>query len=77
MDELSSSHFLNTEGLTMAETPKLSVGQALDKLRSSDRTKSKGTQRDERIDAPNEETKRLRAARQRLERDQGGGSTER
>jgi hypothetical protein len=67
--------FVNTRGLIMAETTKLSVGKALDKLRGKDDTKSKVTGRNERIDALNEETKRLRAARQRLERDQGGGST--
>ena len=59
----------------MAETTKLSVGKALDKLRGNDDSKSKATQRSERVDALNEETKRMRAVRQRLERDQGGGST--
>ena len=56
----------------MAETTRLSVGKVLDKLRGNDDARSKVTQRIERIDALNEEAKRMRAARQRLERDQGG-----
>ena len=59
----------------MAEITKLSVGQVLDKLRSTDVRKSKITRLDDKIDEIDEETRRLRAARLRLERDQRGGST--
>ena len=58
----------------MAETTKLSVGKALDKLRSPDVQKSKVTQLDEKIETLDRETKRLRAANRRLERDQKAGS---
>jgi hypothetical protein len=61
----------------MAETTKLSVGQALDKLRGADAPKTKMTRLDEEIDALDEETRRLRAARRRLERDQRAGTTKR
>ena len=57
----------------MAETTKLSVGQALDKLRSTDAPKTRVTQLDEKIETLDEETRRLRAARRRLERDQRAG----
>ena len=50
----------------MAETPKLSVEKALKKLRRSD-AKSKSSLRDEKTDALNEEIKRMRAQRQRLD----------
>jgi hypothetical protein len=53
----------------MAETSKLSVEKALNKLREAD-AKSKSTQRDEKIEALDEEIKRMRAQRLRLERDQ-------
>jgi hypothetical protein len=61
----------------MAETTKLSVGKVLDKLRRADapQSKSKMTGLDEKIDTVDEELQRLRAARRRLERSQGGGST--
>jgi len=59
----------------MAETTKLSVGQALEKLRGKDAPKDKMAQLDEKIDALDKETQRLRAARRRLERDQRSGST--
>jgi uncharacterized small protein (DUF1192 family) len=62
----------------MAETSKLSVGKALDKLRSADApTKSKITQLDEKIKAQDQEIERLRAARRRLEADQRAGSAKR
>ncbi len=62
----------------MAETTKLSVGKVLDKLRSNtDAPKPKITQHDEKIEALDEEIRRMRAARLRLERNQRGGSTER
>ena len=57
----------------MAETSKLSVGQALDKLRGTATPKTKMTRLDEKIDALDEETRRLRAARRRIERDQKTG----
>jgi hypothetical protein len=51
----------------MAETTKLSVEKALNKLREADAQKSKSTQREEKIDALDEEIKRMRAQRLRLE----------
>ena len=57
----------------MAETTKLSVGKVLDKLRRDDDPKSKTTRLDDKIDALDEETQRMREMRRRLERDQGGG----
>ena len=59
----------------MAETTRLSVGQALEKLRGTDTPKAKMTRLDENIHALDEETQRLRAMRRRLERDQRAGST--
>jgi hypothetical protein len=46
----------------MADTTKLSVGKALEKLRA-DEPKSKATRLDEKIDALDKETQRLRAMR--------------
>jgi uncharacterized small protein (DUF1192 family) len=54
----------------MAETTKLSVEKALEKLRGGDSSKSKNEQLDEKIAALDEETKRMRAQRLRLERHQ-------
>jgi hypothetical protein len=54
----------------MADTPKLSVEKALGKLRESDQVKSKSEQRDEEMDALDEDIKRMRAQRLRLERHQ-------
>jgi hypothetical protein len=51
----------------MAETTKLSVGKALEKLRGNDRPKSTNARFDEKIDALEEEIKRRRAQRLRLE----------
>jgi predicted nuclease with TOPRIM domain len=51
----------------MAETTKLSVEKALEKLRGSDSLKSKNQQRDEKADALHEEIKRMRAQRSRLD----------
>ena len=56
----------------MADTTKLSVGQALDKLRGTEAPKTKITELDEKIDALDEEARRLKAARRRFER----GSTQ-
>jgi hypothetical protein len=53
----------------MAETSKLSVEKALKKLRDAD-APNKRARSDEKIDALEEETKRLRAQRLRLERHQ-------
>jgi hypothetical protein len=53
----------------MAETNKLSVEKALEKLRG-DQPRSKDQQRDEKSDALNEEIKRMRAQRLRLDRNQ-------
>jgi hypothetical protein len=51
----------------MAEINKLSVGKVLDKLRSNDAPqKSKTMQADEKLEAADEELKRLRAATRRL-----------
>ena len=52
----------------MADTTKLSVEKALEKLRRSDPVKSKDQQRDEKTDELNEEIKRMRAQRLRLDR---------
>jgi hypothetical protein len=54
----------------MAEIDKLSVGKALEKLRGTEGTQSKKARFDEKIDALDEETRRLRALRLRIERDQ-------
>ena len=54
----------------MAETPKLSVEKALEKLRAADTTKSKTERRTEEMDALDDEIKRLRAQRLRLDRHQ-------
>ena len=43
----------------MAETPKLSVEKALQKIRSADALKSKNERRDEEIDALDEEINRM------------------
>ena len=51
----------------MAETTKLSVEKALEKLRGSDEPKSKNAQLDEKIDELDEDIKRMRAQRLRLE----------
>jgi hypothetical protein len=52
----------------MADTPKLSVEKALEKLRKSDQPKSKNERRDEKMDGLDEEIKRMRAQRLRLDR---------
>ncbi|QQO12435.1 hypothetical protein JJB99_23505 [Bradyrhizobium diazoefficiens] len=58
----------------MAETTKLSVEKALEKLRKSDQPKSKNDRRDEKADALNEEIRRMRVQRQRLDRKPGKNS---
>ena len=54
----------------MAETKKLSVEKALNKIREADATKTRTERRDEEMDMLDEEIKRMRAQRQRLERRQ-------
>lgn len=53
----------------MAETPKLSVEKALEKLRA-DKPKSRSAQRTESMEELDSEIKRLRAQRLRLDRQQ-------
>jgi hypothetical protein len=62
-----TSQVCELRGFNMAETPKLSVEKALNKLRESE-AKSKGSLRDEKIDALNEEIERMKAQRRRLDR---------
>jgi uncharacterized membrane protein len=52
----------------MAETTKLSVEKALQKLRGSDELKTKSERLDEKIHEYDEEIKRMRAQRLRLDR---------
>ena len=54
----------------MAETKKLSVEKALNKIRGDEAAKSRSGKRDEEMDALDEEIKRMRAQRLRLERRQ-------
>jgi hypothetical protein len=54
----------------MADTKKLSVEKALNKIRADDGVKSRSERRDEEMDALDEEIKRMRAQRLRLERRQ-------
>lgn len=51
----------------MAETTKLSVEKALNKLRGADTPKPKSKKRDEDIEILDEEIQRMRAQRLRLE----------
>ncbi|WP_199805228.1 hypothetical protein [Bradyrhizobium pachyrhizi] len=52
----------------MANTPKLSVEKALKKLQKSDEPKSKNERYDEKMSALDEEIRRMRAQRLRLDR---------
>ncbi|MGY3136230.1 hypothetical protein ACVWZM_006912 [Bradyrhizobium sp. USDA 4501] len=52
----------------MADTPKLPVEKALKKLRNSDEPKSKNERHDEKMSALDEEIRRMRAQRLRLDR---------
>lgn len=54
----------------MAETNKLSVEKALEKIRSGGSPQSKDVRLEEKMDALDEEIKRMRAQRLRLERRQ-------
>ena len=60
----------------MAEINKLSVGQALDKLRGTEAPKARMTQLDDKIGALEEETRRMKEMNRRLERSQRTASTE-
>ncbi len=54
----------------MAETTRLSVGKALDKLRDTDAPEAKLTRLDAKMETLDEEIRQMRATRSRLERDQ-------
>lgn len=54
----------------MAETKKLSVEQALNKIRADEAVKSRSERRDEKMDALDEEIERMREQRLRIERHQ-------
>lgn len=54
----------------MSESKKLSVEKALNKIRANDAVKSRSDRRDEEMEALDEEIKRMRAQRLRLERNQ-------
>ena len=66
----NSTDFRMEDSYVMAETKKLSVEKALNKIRSDEATKSRSERRDENMDALDEEIKRMRAQRLRLERHQ-------
>jgi hypothetical protein len=55
----------------MAEINKLSVGQALDKLRGTEAPKTRMTRLDGKIGELDKEIQQLRATNRRIERDQG------
>ncbi|WP_165435358.1 hypothetical protein [Bradyrhizobium sp. Leo121] len=55
----------------MAETTKLSVEKALEKLRGTEPPKSKNERLDEKISELDEDIKRMKAQRLRLDRHQG------
>ena len=56
----------------MAEINKLSVGKLLDKLRGDDAKNSKINQIDKKVEATDEEIRRLRAATRRFKPDRAG-----
>ena len=58
----------------MAGTKKLSVEKALNKIREADAVISKSERREKEMDELDEEIKRMRAQRLRLERHQRKGS---
>jgi hypothetical protein len=61
----------------MADTTKLSVGKALEKLRGTDEPKSRMTRLDEKIDDLDKETQRLRSMRRSLGPGKKGDSAKR
>lgn len=54
----------------MADTEKLSVEKALNKIRAEDKPKTRSEKRDEEMEVLDEEIKRMRAQRTRLDRHQ-------
>jgi hypothetical protein len=54
----------------MADTEKLSVEKALNKIRAEDKPKTRSEKRDEEMEVLDEEIKRMRAQRARLDRHQ-------
>ena len=54
----------------MAESKKLSVEKALNKIRADETPKSRSEKHDEEMDVLDEEIQRMRAQRLRLERNQ-------
>ena len=54
----------------MADTEKLSVEKALNKIRAEDKPKTRSEKRDEEMEVLDEEIKRMRAQRARLDRNQ-------
>jgi hypothetical protein len=65
----------SAEDFALAEISKLSVGQALDKLRGTDAPASRMTELGGKIDALDKEMQLLRATSRRVERDQRAAST--
>ena len=61
----------------MADTTKLSVGKALERLRGTDEPKSKMTRLDEKLDDLDKEAQRLRAMRRSLGPRQEAGPSKR
>lgn len=58
----------------MAESDKLSVGKALDKLRGTEPKKTKLTQLDDKISALDQELRQMKAENRRIARDQKAGT---
>jgi hypothetical protein len=54
----------------MADTEKLSVEKALNKIRAEEKPKTRSEKRDEQMEVLDEEIKRMRAQRARLDRHQ-------
>ncbi len=54
----------------MADNKKLSVEKAIEKIRAGDAAKSRSNRRDEEMEALNDEIRRMRAQRLRLDRNQ-------
>jgi hypothetical protein len=54
----------------MADTEKLSVEKALNKIRAEEKPKTRSEKRDEHMEVLDEEIKRMRAQRARLDRHQ-------
>jgi hypothetical protein len=60
------------EEKVMADTPKIPVDKMLEKVRRDEAAQSRDTQRSNKIAELDEEAARMRAARLRIARDQGG-----